>query len=102
MTKERTTKRLKIYEVSASVISEMMKFAVFNRIPDDAMVHSVFHNPQKNSFSVVVESKEFKEVKEGELIPLDEKAPVLSADMMKMQIDREMIAMQKKTLKILT
>jgi hypothetical protein len=94
-------RRLKIVEVSNDVIVEIMKFAVANRVPDDARAHSVFQNPQKNTFSVVVESSEYEEVAEGNMIPVEGKIPVISSEILSRQIDREMQEMQKKTLKIL-
>ena len=70
--------KAKVIKVSANVLTELMKFAVENRVPKDSAVRSVNYTPLSNSFDVIVESNEYEPVIEGSLIPEVSGPPVMS------------------------
>ena len=61
--------KIKMVKISAQIITEIMKLAVENKLPKDAEVLRTSYNVLTNCFELVIYSKDFPKVKEGDMIP---------------------------------
>jgi hypothetical protein len=64
------TRKLKRVRVSALILTEILKMAASNALPDDAEAHSVYYDHLSNSFDVLASSESFEEITEGQEVPL--------------------------------
>lgn len=74
--------KVKVLDVSAQVIAEIVKRAVKNKAPKDAEVIRLDYNPLKNSWRVFIRSDEFPSIPEGGILP-ELAPPVVSDDILK-------------------
>lgn len=71
-------RRLKIFYFAKEVFIELLKpgehkyFVESLVMPNDAQAINVFYSYEHDAYGIVIESKEFKKVKVGELIPRGE------------------------------
>lgn len=80
--KNKHSNRVKYVDVSSQIIGEILKMAASNAIPVDSRVLRVGYDPITNNFRLVIESKEFDEVPEGEMLP-KHNDPVVSTDLLR-------------------
>jgi hypothetical protein len=76
------SKRVKILKVDSQIIADLCKRAMKNNVPKDAEVIRVNYNALSNNFDIIIQSEEYPELKEGELIP-ELPDPVVSEDIFK-------------------
>jgi len=73
------TNRLKILKVYPNIFIDVCKYGVskpikvINPIPDDAMVVRMYQEGEFGTINIVIASKSFPELKDGEIIPEIEK-----------------------------
>jgi len=64
--------KVKKFRIPQTIMLFLMnKVAKFINLPKDAKVHHAYHDSGSNSFFLVIESNEFKDLPEGAEIPED-------------------------------